>query len=74
MVHFLRGYGGRPVAIARMTTGDDATADEALLVTCQDGSIQRVTMSWGWFDGAWRAWPDSRLTAADQSVDYPGCR
>jgi hypothetical protein len=74
MVLFLHGYAGHPTAIARMSPGDDATADEALRITCQPGRWQDVTLSWAWFDNAWRAWPDYALTAANQPVDYPGCR
>jgi hypothetical protein len=56
-----------------MTPGDDATADQALAVKCPRGDVQQA-LSWAWFDGAWRAWPDFALTATGQPVEYPGCR
>jgi hypothetical protein len=74
MVRFVHGYAGHPTAIARVSPGDDATADEALLVTCRPGHVQQVILSWAWFDGAWRAWPDYALTATGKTVEYPGCR
>jgi len=74
MARFLAGYAGRPTIITTTSPGDDATADEMLLVTCSGGSEQHVTLTWAWFDGAWRAWPDYMLTSTGDAVDYPGCR
>ena len=73
MQRFVRRYAGHPAAIARISPGDDATADETLVVTCRPGNEQQVTLAWAWFDGAWRAWPDYALTAAGKAVEYPGC-
>jgi hypothetical protein len=73
MRQFLRRYGGQTVVIEKMTPGDDATADQALAVKCPRGDVQQA-LSWAWFDGAWRAWPDFALTATGQPVEYPGCR
>lgn len=69
----LRGYSDHPVAVADMSPGDDATANETLAITCHGGSVQYVTLTWGWFDDAWRAAPDYRLTASGDAVEYPGC-
>lgn len=74
MSRFLAGYAGRPASITTTSPGDDATADESLLVTCSGGSQQHVTLTWAWFDDAWRAWPDYMLTSTGNAVDYPGCK
>lgn len=55
---FLHSYAGHPTQIVRMSEGDDATADETLLVNCPHGTVQKVALAWAWFDGTWRAWPE----------------
>jgi hypothetical protein len=58
---FLRSYAGHPTRVMRMSKGDDATAEERLLVSCPHGIAQQVGLAWGWFDGTWRAWPEYHL-------------
>ena len=58
MKRFLRTYAGHPTRLLAMQDGGDATADEALLISCGKGQSQHVGLAWAWFDGAWRAWPE----------------
>lgn len=58
---FLHSYADHPARVLRMTSGDDATAEERLLISCPHGIEQQVGLAWAWFDGAWRAWPEYHL-------------
>lgn len=58
---FLRSYADHPTRVVRMREGDDATAEERLLVSCPQGIMQQVGLAWAWFDGTWRAWPEYHL-------------
>lgn len=73
MTHFLDGYAGQPTTLVDLKPGNDNVADEVLEVACRSGVGQGVALAWGWFDGAWRAWPQYRLTATGKVAEFPGC-
>jgi hypothetical protein len=73
MRHFVNGYGGHVVTVSHLAAADDNVADETLVVSCRPGVRQRLSISWGWFNGAWRAWPHYQFTATGEATEYPGC-
>jgi hypothetical protein len=70
MRSFLHVYAGRSVQVLGTSRGDNSTADQRLVFSCAGGRTQPIVITWAWFDGAWRAWPD--YTSAGNAA-FPGC-